>query len=112
MHGDLTGLVYLISLVCDNTLWSLSCLAAVGPMGDGLQGQVQSAVEALLLEHGNKVASITICGHSLGGALASLCAFDLASSEVNKVGIYSMLCCLGPTSPDRPIRHTVYICTA
>ena len=68
-------------------------------VGVALQGQVQSAVEALLLEHRDNVASITICGHSLGGALASLCAFDLASSEVNKVDISSMLYCLSAILP-------------
>ena len=63
-------------------------------MGVCLQGQVQSAVEALLVKYGDSVESITTCGHSLGGALASLCAFDLASSEVNKVGMPVAPMCL------------------
>ena len=41
-------------------------------------------MKILLTAHKN-VQSITVCGHSLGGALASMCAFDLASSEINKV---------------------------
>ena len=32
------------------------------------------------------MGSITVTGHSLGGALASICAFDLAYSEINQVG--------------------------
>ena len=34
----------------------------------------------------DEVGSITVTGHSLGGALASICAFDLAYSEINQVG--------------------------
>ena len=49
----------------------------------GLQGQAQKAVTTLLTAN-KGVESITVCGHSLGGALASMCAFDLAISEVNK----------------------------
>ena len=36
--------------------------------------------------YGDEVGSITVTGHSLGGALASICAFDLAYSEINQVG--------------------------
>lgn len=40
----------------------------------------------LVFRYGDKVESITVTGHSLGGALASICAFDLAYSEINQVG--------------------------
>lgn len=43
----------------------------------GAQGQVHVAVRKLLAHYKNEVGSITTTGHSLGGALASLCAFDL-----------------------------------
>lgn len=45
------------------------------------QGQVQMAVRKLLARYGGEVASITTTGHSLGGALASLCAFDLVGPQ-------------------------------
>ena len=50
--------------------------------GRNAQGQVQVAVRKLLCKHGN-VGSISVTGHSLGGALASLCAFDIANSDIN-----------------------------
>ncbi|KAK9824305.1 hypothetical protein WJX72_009297 [[Myrmecia] bisecta] len=51
-----------------------------------LQGQVQVAVRKLLEKYGDQVGSITTTGHSLGGALASLSAFDIANSQINKQG--------------------------
>ena len=45
-----------------------------------LQGQVHVAVRKLLAAYPDEVGSITTTGHSLGGALASLCAFDLVCS--------------------------------
>ena len=42
-----------------------------------VQGQVQTAVRKLLARYADEVTSISTTGHSLGGALASLCAFDL-----------------------------------
>jgi putative lipase involved disintegration of autophagic bodies len=44
------------------------------------------AVRRLLGFYGEEVKSITITGHSLGGALAQLCAFDLVGSGVNHQG--------------------------
>ena len=56
---------------------------------------MQRTVTSLLTANPG-VESITVCGHSLGGALASLCAFDLAISELNKA---MPLCLLyGPAS--------------
>jgi putative lipase involved disintegration of autophagic bodies len=34
----------------------------------------------VLVQSGKKIKSITITGHSLGGALASMCGFDLATA--------------------------------
>lgn len=51
-----------------------------------VQGQVQVAVRKLLAFYGEEVGSITITGHSLGGALAQICAFDLVESGVNHQG--------------------------
>jgi hypothetical protein len=34
----------------------------------------------VLLQQGKRIKSITITGHSLGGALASMCGFDLATA--------------------------------
>ncbi|KAK9842002.1 hypothetical protein WJX81_003660 [Elliptochloris bilobata] len=48
-----------------------------------LQGQVHVAVRKLLARFGKEVGSITVTGHSLGGALAQLCAFDIAASGIN-----------------------------
>ena len=45
---------------------------------------MQRTVTSLLTAN-KEVESITVCGHSLGGALASMSAFDLAISELNKV---------------------------
>ena len=42
-----------------------------------LQGQVHVAVRKLLAYYGDQVGSITVTGHSLGGALATQCAFDI-----------------------------------
>ena len=39
---------------------------------------VYSALVEALKEHKSRVKSITVTGHSLGGALASLCGFDLS----------------------------------
>eukprot|EP00884_Botryococcus_braunii_P002039 jgi/Botrbrau1/11836/Bobra.0175s0001.1 len=50
-----------------------------------LQGQVQMAVVKLLEHYGDAVGSITVTGHSLGAALATVCAYDLVASEVNRV---------------------------
>eukprot|EP00884_Botryococcus_braunii_P016030 jgi/Botrbrau1/310/Bobra.0022s0274.2 len=50
-----------------------------------LQGQVQMAVVKLLAHFGDKVGSITVTGHSLGGALATICAYDLVASGVNHI---------------------------
>ena len=44
------------------------------------------AVRKLLAFYGEEVTSITITGHSLGGALAQMCAFDLVESGVNHQG--------------------------
>ena len=44
------------------------------------------AVQKLLAANRGEVGSITTTGHSLGGALASMCAFDLAWSDINKDG--------------------------
>ncbi|CAL5225185.1 g7967 [Coccomyxa viridis] len=59
----------------------------VSTPGDSLslQGQMQRTVTSLLTAN-KEVESITVCGHSLGGALASMSAFDLAISELNKKG--------------------------
>eukprot|EP00884_Botryococcus_braunii_P018953 jgi/Botrbrau1/5741/Bobra.0134s0015.1 len=51
-----------------------------------MQGQVQVAVRKLLAKYGDSVSSITVTGHSLGGALATLCAFDLSASGINRQG--------------------------
>ena len=45
---------------------------------------MQVAVRKLLCKHGKQVGSISVTGHSLGGALASLCAFDIANSNINR----------------------------
>eukprot|EP00884_Botryococcus_braunii_P015952 jgi/Botrbrau1/303/Bobra.0022s0269.1 len=50
-----------------------------------LQGQVQNAVVKLLAHYGDEVGSITVTGHSLGGALTTVCAYDLVASGVNRV---------------------------
>ena len=42
-----------------------------------LQGQVHVAVRKLLAAYSDSVGSITVTGHSLGGALATQCAFDI-----------------------------------
>ena len=44
---------------------------------EAMQGQVHVAVRKLLAYYGDKVGSITVTGHSLGGALATMCAFDI-----------------------------------
>ncbi len=51
-----------------------------------VQGQVHVALSKLLTQYGDEIGSITTTGHSLGGALASLCAFDIAWSRINRVG--------------------------
>ena len=51
-----------------------------------VQGQVHVAVQKLLAANRGEVGSITTTGHSLGGALASMCAFDIAWSGINKDG--------------------------
>ncbi|EIE22842.1 hypothetical protein COCSUDRAFT_63967 [Coccomyxa subellipsoidea C-169] len=50
-----------------------------------IQGQVHVALSKLLTQYGDEIGSITTTGHSLGGALASLCAFDIAWSRINRV---------------------------
>jgi pimeloyl-ACP methyl ester carboxylesterase len=50
------------------------------------QGQVARAVSILLAKFGDEIETITTTGHSLGGALATLCAFDLVASGANHVG--------------------------
>ncbi|BDA50421.1 Phospholipase A1-II 5 [Coccomyxa sp. Obi] len=50
-----------------------------------IQGQVHVALSRLLTKYPD-VGSITTTGHSLGGALASMCAFDIAWSQINRVG--------------------------
>ena len=44
------------------------------------------ALHKLLAAYPGKVGSITTTGHSLGGALASMCAFDIATSHINRDG--------------------------
>ncbi|CAK0787094.1 hypothetical protein CVIRNUC_010310 [Coccomyxa viridis] len=56
-----------------------------------IQGQVHVAVRALLAKYqddkdNGAITSITTAGHSLGGALACMCAFDLAWSKVGRLG--------------------------
>lgn len=55
-----------------------------------IQGQVHVAVRTLLEKYSTddtgKITSISVTGHSLGGALASLCAFDIAWSRINRLG--------------------------
>ena len=51
-----------------------------------MQGQVHVALHKLLAAYPGKVGSITTTGHSLGGALASMCAFDIATSRINRDG--------------------------
>ncbi len=60
------------------------------------QGQVQMAVRKLLAHYGPDVGRITTTGHSLGGALAEMCAFDLVESEINRQGDM-------PTGRDLPV---------
>ena len=58
----------------------LSALAVI------MQGQIHVALHKLLAAYPGKVGSITTTGHSLGGALASMCAFDIATSHINRDG--------------------------
>ncbi|KAK9833094.1 hypothetical protein WJX74_007009 [Apatococcus lobatus] len=48
------------------------------------QEQVQGAMEDLWSRYGNEIGSITVCGHSLGGALATVCSFDIAARGLNE----------------------------
>ena len=66
-------------------IFNISALISPWPgfdlcMGLQVQGQVHVAVRKLLAAYPDEVGSITTTGHSLGGALASLCAFDLVCS--------------------------------
>lgn len=56
------------------------------------------AVRKLLARFGDEVGSITTTGHSLGGALATLCAFDLVPALPLFVvwhDCYTGLACMG-----------------
>ncbi|KAK9832884.1 hypothetical protein WJX74_000679 [Apatococcus lobatus] len=51
---------------------------------DPPQVQVRKAMEAIYNEYGNEVGSLTVCGHSLGGALATVNSFDLVAQGLNR----------------------------
>jgi len=57
------------------------------------QGQVQTSVRKLLARYTDEVTSISTTGHSLGGALASLCAFDLVRPNAERRQQPARDCC-------------------
>ena len=50
--------------------------------------QVRSAVRALAEKHSGENISVIVTGHSLGGALATLCAFDLVENADVSAGVH------------------------
>ena len=51
------------------------------------QDQLEMEIKKLIELYKNEELSITVAGHSLGSALATLSAYDLAESEFNKVTV-------------------------
>ncbi|KAL2629561.1 hypothetical protein R1flu_014247 [Riccia fluitans] len=46
--------------------------------------QVLQALKTLIAKYQGETLSITVTGHSLGSAVATLCAYDIAETEMNK----------------------------
>jgi alpha-beta hydrolase superfamily lysophospholipase len=51
------------------------------------QDQLEMEMRNLIELYKNEELSITVAGHSLGSALATLSAYDLSESEFNKVTV-------------------------
>eukprot|EP00884_Botryococcus_braunii_P011903 jgi/Botrbrau1/20713/Bobra.0058s0042.1 len=69
-----------------------------------MQGQVHVAVRKLLAQYKERVTSITVTGHSLGAGVATLCAFDISASGLNrqcdsKKGLLVPVTCMTFSSP-------------
>ncbi len=71
----------------------LSFRASRGYLRRRAQGQVQTSVRKLLARYTDEVTSISTTGHSLGGALASLCAFDLVRPNAERRQQPARDCC-------------------
>jgi len=53
---------------------------------ESVRGQILTELKRLIKKYDNETLSITITGHSLGGALSVLSAYDIAISGVNRHG--------------------------
>ncbi|KAI5564129.1 hypothetical protein BDE02_14G038900 [Populus trichocarpa] len=82
----------------------LSLYTSGTPMGPSLQEMVRQEIKRLLHTYGDEPLSLTITGHSLGAALATLAAYDIKTT-FNCAPLVTVISFGGPRVGNRSFRR-------
>ncbi|XP_059637459.1 phospholipase A(1) DAD1, chloroplastic [Cornus florida] len=83
----------------------LSLYTSASPTCPSLQDSVREEISRLLQSYGDEPLSLTITGHSLGAALATLAAYDIKTTFKRRAPLVTVMSFGGPRVGNRSFRR-------